>query len=44
MWKAQAVPGLYYVGQPRLRFGSGVLRGVGRDAAWVAAQIQRDQS
>ena len=32
MWKAQAVPGLYYVGQRRLRsFSSGVLRGVGRN-------------
>ena len=40
--KGQATPGLYYVGQPGLRsFSSGVLRGVGRDAAFVAAQIQR---
>ena len=43
--KAQATPGLYYVGQPGLRsFSSGVLRGLGRDAAFVAAQIQRDLS
>ncbi|RSU18389.1 hypothetical protein CA225_24395 [Sphingomonas koreensis] len=34
--------GIYFVGQPGLRsFSSGVLRGVGRDAAAVAAQIRR---
>lgn len=41
--RSATTPGLYYVGHPGLRsFSSGVLRGVGRDAAFVAARIQRD--
>ncbi|WP_066683147.1 NAD(P)/FAD-dependent oxidoreductase [Caulobacter sp. CCH9-E1] len=40
--RAIGQPGIYFVGQPGLRsFSSGVLRGVGRDAAAVAAQIRR---
>ena len=37
-----AMDGLYFVGQPGLtRFASGVLRGVGHDAAGVVRQIAR---
>jgi putative flavoprotein involved in K+ transport len=37
-----SVPGLYFVGLPWLRSrGSGLLFGVGKDAAWIATEISR---